>query len=324
MKRLLVWSLLLLLGLLLGADAYYSQQPYAPPTLAALRPRLNYLARIIGAGAGPSTALGKLTGENPEWGLFTLSFSTYGLANLAARQPTLRPEAARTMRQAVALALIKPFGQPYEILRIDSLAGYALPRSVLYRGHLNLMLGCLRQLEPATPYALLHDSLSAQLYRDFGAASAGNLPSYPGRRWLPDNAVALASLALHDRLTGSAYGQAGQRWVARARPVRPVARPGYWPHRSMRRAGPRRQRAALTWAGASGFWRGLIPLLLGSSTGAFGRQPAPAWGLCGLTAKRLAATPPARATRIAARSSWASVFRPPPSPTPMPWPWATP
>lgn len=217
MKRLLLWGLLPLLGLLLGADAYYSQQPYAPPTLAALRPRLTYLARIIGTGAGPGTALGKLTGENPEWGLFTLSFSTYGLANLAAQHPTLRPEAARTMRQAIALALTKPFGQPYEILGIDSLVGCALPRSVLYRGHLNLMLGCLRQLEPATPYALLHDSLSAQLYRDFGAASAGNLPSYPSRRWLPDNTVALASLALHDRLTGSAYGQAGQRWVARAR-----------------------------------------------------------------------------------------------------------
>jgi hypothetical protein len=87
---------------------------------------------------------------------------------------------------------------------------------VLYLGHLNLMLGCHRQLVPRSPYRHLHDSLSAALAARYQQEPSGNLPSYPGRRWLPDNTVALASLALHSRLTGSPYAAAGRRWVARA------------------------------------------------------------------------------------------------------------
>ncbi|MDO7884484.1 hypothetical protein [Hymenobacter cheonanensis] len=207
--------LLVLLGLVISLG--YSWPTYQPPARAEVRLRLNYLERVIAEGAAPATTLGKLTALNPEWGLFTLSFSTYALANLAAQQPALGPEAARTMRQAVAVALTAPMQQPYHSLGDSQLAGYSLPGSVLYLGHLNLMLGYLRQLEPGTPYCTLHDSLSARLYRQLQAAPAGNLASYPGRYWVPDNTVALASLALHTSLTGSPYHWAGARWVARAR-----------------------------------------------------------------------------------------------------------
>ncbi|MGI4834240.1 MAG: hypothetical protein ACRYFK_12360 [Janthinobacterium lividum] len=217
MKRsyLLRWCWLLLLGL--GRWVAASWPSYQPPAAAALRPRLSYLARVINEGAAPGTALGRLTAANPEWGLFSLSFSTYGLANQAARQPALRPEAARIMEQAVQVALSAPVRQPFLEGPATSCAGYALPQSVLYLGHLNLMLGCHRRLDPASPYARLHDAVSACLYRRLALDPAGNLTSYPGRRWLPDNTVALASLALHSRLTGSPYAQAGSRWVARAR-----------------------------------------------------------------------------------------------------------
>jgi hypothetical protein len=206
---------LFLLALLLWVAN--SWPTYQPPGRPEVRLRLNYLERVLAEGAAPTTALGKLTALNPEWGLFTLSFSTYALASLAAQQPELRAEAARTMRQAVAAALTAPMQQPYHGLGDNQLAGYALPNSVLYLGHLNLMLGCLRQLEPGTPYRSLHDSLSAHLYRQLEAAPAGNLASYPHRYWVPDNTVALASLALHSRLTGSPYQRAGARWVAQAR-----------------------------------------------------------------------------------------------------------
>jgi len=210
------WGRLLLL-LMLGLWVAASWPTYQPPTAAALRPRLNYLSRVISEGAAPGTTLGQLTAANPEWGLFTLSFSTYGLANQAARQPTLRPEAARIIEQAIRVALTTPIEQPFESAAPDSCLGYQLPQSVLYLGHLNLMLGCHRQLDPASPYVRLHDSISARLYRRLAQNPAGNLPSYPTQRWLPDNTVALASLAVHSRLTGSSYAAVGQRWVARAR-----------------------------------------------------------------------------------------------------------
>jgi hypothetical protein len=182
-----------------------------------VRLRLNYLERVIREGAAPNTDLGKLTQVNPEWGLFTLSFSTYALANLAAQQPDLRPEAAATVAQAIQVALTDPIREPFEPQVPGEAAEPALPGSVLYLGHLNLMLGCHRQLVPNSPYRHLHDSLSAALAARYQQEPSGNLPSYPGRRWLPDNTVALASLAQHSRLTGSSHADAGSRWVARAR-----------------------------------------------------------------------------------------------------------
>ena len=201
-----------LLALVWGS---FSWPTYQPPSPAETRLRLNYLERVVEEGATPTTTLGQLTAQNAEWGLFTLSFSTYGLANLAARQPDLRAEAAATIGRAIQVALSDPLRQPFmEVLPNKQ---PTLPGSVLYLGHLNLMLGCHRQLVPNSPYRQLHDSISAALAARYQQEPSGNLMSYPGRRWLPDNAVALASLALHSRLTGSAYGAAGPRWVARAR-----------------------------------------------------------------------------------------------------------
>jgi hypothetical protein len=209
------------LAFLLAAIAWVSASwpTYQPPNRASVRLRLNYLERVIQEGVAPTTTLGRLTVTNPEWGLFTLSFSTYALTNLATQHPDLRAEAAATIGRAIAVALTPPLRQPFEFNDEMPTTGRpsSLPGSVLYLGHLNLMLGCHRQLVPNSPYRHLHDSLSAALAARFQQAPSGNLPSYPGRRWLPDNTVALASLALHSRLTGSSYAAASQRWVARAK-----------------------------------------------------------------------------------------------------------
>ena len=215
LRRIRWGRLLLLLGLGLWVAA--SWPTYKPPGRPEVRLRLNYLERIIQEGIGPTTALGRLTAENPEWGLFTLSFSTYGLTNLVARQPVLHAEAAATISRAIKVALTTPIRQPFNLGVPAEAVGDSLPGSVLYLGHLNLMLGCHRKLVPNSPYRRLHDSLSAALAARFQQAPSGNLPSYVHLRWLPDNTVALASLALHSRLTGSAYAEAGHRWVARAR-----------------------------------------------------------------------------------------------------------
>ena len=208
----------LLLALLGLVWLSLSRPTYAPPGPTNVRRRLNYLERVVREGSGPGTALGELTRQNPEWGLFTLAFTTYALANLAQQNPALRPEAAHytelAIRQVLAAPLRQSFAEGGPRLRAGS---DSLPPSVLYLGHLNLMLGCHRQLQPGATFAGLHDSVSARLFRRYAQAPAGNLESYPGLRWLPDNTVALASLALHGRLTGSPYAAAGRRWVARAR-----------------------------------------------------------------------------------------------------------
>jgi len=213
-KRVRWGRLLLVLGILLWVGG--SWPTYQPPSRPEVRLRLNYLERVIQEGAAPPTTLGRLTQQNAEWGLFTLSFSTYALANLAQRQPDLRAEAAATIGRAIEVALTDPIQQPFKPQVPAEYAAPTLPSSVLYLGHLNLMLGCHRQLVPNSPYRHLHDSLSAALATRYQQEPSGNLSSYPHRRWLPDNTVALASLALHSRLTGSTYAAAGHRWVARA------------------------------------------------------------------------------------------------------------
>ncbi|RZK27820.1 MAG: hypothetical protein EOO63_12600, partial [Hymenobacter sp.] len=151
--------LLVLLGVLLWVA--FSWPTYQPPSRPEVRLRLNYLERVIQEGAAPPTTLGRLTQLNFEWGLFTLSFSTYALANLAQQQPDLRAEAAAAIGRAIEVALTAPIRQPFEPLVPAEYAVPALPSSVLYLGHLNLMLGCHRQLVPNSPYRHLHDSLSA-------------------------------------------------------------------------------------------------------------------------------------------------------------------
>jgi hypothetical protein len=216
MKQRWRWPLLLVLLALLGGT-YCSRQPYVPPSHASLRLRLNYLERVIREGSGPATTLGRIGAQNPEWSLFTLSFTTYGLADLAALDTSFRAEARQYMGLAIKQMLSDSIRQPFNIPDQQAYASYSLPYSVLYLGHLNLMLGCHRQLVANSPYRVLHDSLSAVLHRRYAHEPAGNLESYPGLRWLPDNTVALASLALHSRLTGSRYAEAGRHWAAATR-----------------------------------------------------------------------------------------------------------
>jgi hypothetical protein len=202
--------------LLIAIGALLSRQPYHYPTPKALRPKAHYLERIIRTPLGDSSALTTLGRLNPEWALFSLSFSVYAFTNMAQRDTIFRAEAAYYTALAiekVSTSEISGFSRTDEspVFRLDT-AG-----SVLYLGHLNLMLGCHRLLNPASRYAALHDTLSRVLYGRYQRTPSYCLNSYPGQAWVPDNTVALASLSLHSQLTGSPYRQYCTEWVAYAR-----------------------------------------------------------------------------------------------------------
>ncbi|GAB3226042.1 hypothetical protein GCM10027346_07900 [Hymenobacter seoulensis] len=198
------------------AFAFASRQPFRSPQPQEVRLRLNYLERVLRMGAGPNTELGKLTAQNPEWGLFTLAFTGYALQNLAQQDSSWREEAAHYTELAIEQALSLPIRGAFEHGEFSTQATDTTG-SVLYLGHLNLLLGCHRQLRPASAYIPLHNGISRALARRYAQDPSGCLESYTGMRWVPDNTVAIASLALHSRLTGSSYQQVVQRWVARAR-----------------------------------------------------------------------------------------------------------
>ncbi|MBD2766760.1 hypothetical protein IC235_02505 [Hymenobacter sp. BT664] len=213
MKRKVTFGLLMVSG---AIWAMLSFPAYHYPTPPELRWKANYLERIIRTPPSASADLTKLGELNPEWALFSLSFSVYALTNMAERDSTFRAEAAHYTGLAIQRVLteeISAFSRTADShpFRLDT-AG-----SVLYLGHLNLMLGCHRLLHPASRYAGLHDTLSRILHGRFRRAPSHCLASYPGQIWVPDNTVALASLSLHSQLTGSPYGQYCAQWVRYAR-----------------------------------------------------------------------------------------------------------
>ena len=199
--------------MLLLLAAAFSRPTYHYPAPAALRQKAHYLERIISSPEGEAPELAAL--GNAEWSLFSMSYSVYAFTNMAQRDSSFRPEAARYTALAIQKMLTGTIAQAFR--NPDAAVAADSVTSVLYLGHLNLMLGCHRLLDPASPYKILHDSLSASLHRRLAAAPNHCLESYPGGVWVPDNTVALASLQLHSDLTGSPYHAFCQQWAAYAR-----------------------------------------------------------------------------------------------------------
>ncbi|MDO7851913.1 hypothetical protein [Hymenobacter convexus] len=206
-KKVLITLLLLLLWSLFSFPAYRY------PAESNLRRKANYLARIVSTPESESTELAAL--GNAEWSLFSMSYAAYAFTNMAQLDSSFRPEAAQYTRLAIGRMLTGTIAQAFR--NPESAAAADSVTSVLYLGHLNLMLGCHRLLDSASPYRALHDSLSATLCRRLAAAPNHCLESYTGGVWVPDNTVALASLQLHSDLTGSPYRAFCRQWVAYAR-----------------------------------------------------------------------------------------------------------
>ena len=199
--------------ILLMLAAAFSRPSYHYPAPTVLRQKAHYLEHIIRASEAEASELAAL--GNAEWSLFSMSYSVYAFTNMAQRDSSFRPEAAHYTALAIQKMLTgtiaQAFRNPNAAVATDSVT------SVLYLGHLNLMLGCHRLLTSASSYETLHDSLSASLHRRLAAAPNHCLESYPGGVWVPDNTVALASLQLHSDLTGSFYHAFCQQWTVYAR-----------------------------------------------------------------------------------------------------------
>jgi hypothetical protein len=193
----------------------FSFPTYHYPSADELRRKARYLEQQLSARPGQPSDLSTLEQLNPEWGLFSLSYATYAFTNMAQLDSAFRPEAAKYVQLAIEKARSGYIPQMFRDSNARPFTDSST--SVLYLGHLNLMLGCHRLLNPASPYRALHDSLSASLHQRLAAAPGHCLESYDGGTWVPDNTVALASLYLHSELTGSSYQTFCRQWVRYAR-----------------------------------------------------------------------------------------------------------
>lgn len=90
-----------------------------------------------------------------------------------------------------------------------------VPHGVYYFGQRNLLLAGLARVDAELPVPLaqeFHEN-SRQLFEAYSASPFGHLESYPEHIWPADNVVALYSLAVHDRLFGTHYRAAVDRWL---------------------------------------------------------------------------------------------------------------
>lgn len=214
---------LLLAGLVTAAGAFQVVRLVAPADGASgVRRQLAFVRAELEAGAAEEAQR-----QFPE-GYFFLTV-LYGLTavNLGAGEPASdRADELAAARWALA--------------RLETDAGRAPFRGemqpqwgVFYRGWTNWLRGGILALQtpagrdPAETARFRADS--AALAKAFDESATPFLPSYPGRAWPVDSTVAVASLALHDRLLSPLHRPTIVRWVAGVR-ANPDPGTGLIPH----------------------------------------------------------------------------------------------
>jgi hypothetical protein len=192
-------------------------QTYKYPDAEDIGKRLSYLERVISGPLDADSEISLLQSESYEFMLFTYAYSTYALTNISIRDSLYKDRAVALIRESV-LRVLDPqiyssygIGEPF--IHSDTIPDY----SVLYLGHLNLMLGCYRLLSGDDSFNRLNDNISESLFRRYERTPFLNLESYPSAIWIPDNTVAMASLKLHSYNTGSAYDVICKDWVEYAK-----------------------------------------------------------------------------------------------------------
>lgn len=173
--------------------------------------RINYLQRVLCKSSDYSEFSNIMM--NDEWLLFSYSFTSFALTNIATKDSSFTSLNSKIINSLIKSVLHSDFSYRYGI---DSSKMYSdnIPEySVLYLGHLNLMLGCYRLLSEDSTYNQLNDYISRSLFTRYNSSKSMNLESYPNSIWISDNTVALASLEMHSTVTGSNYNSICDEWV---------------------------------------------------------------------------------------------------------------
>ncbi|HZV68556.1 MAG TPA: hypothetical protein VFG10_03400 [Saprospiraceae bacterium] len=189
-----------------------STQNYKYPDAEEINKRLNYLQRVIHQPLESDSDIMALGKESAEFMLFSYSYSVYALTNLAVRDTMYTKLATDLIKESIIKVLdnkiTSTYGIDSTILTADSLPEY----SILYLGHLNLMIGCYRLICSDSSFNFLNDNISKSLFQRYNETEYLNLESYPESIWIPDNTVAIASLKLHSSNTNSNYGSICTKW----------------------------------------------------------------------------------------------------------------
>jgi len=139
-----------------------------------------------------------------------------GMGQIIREHPERRDEYLPAMRAAAA-KLTDPRTLPTATRAWghNGLTTMAPGEGHAYLGYINLALGMLRAVDPETPYAALHDRLTAALADRLDRSPTGLIETYPGETWPPDVAAVAGSIGLHAEVTGVDRRALLERWARR-------------------------------------------------------------------------------------------------------------
>jgi hypothetical protein len=128
-----------------------------------------------------------------------------------------RRETFRPARRIAADRLVDPKTLVYAsaVYGQHGSLGMAPGAGHAYMGYVNLGLGMLRQVDPETKHAKLHDRITADLAMRLFASPTGLIETYPGETWPPDVAAVAGSIGLHARATGADRSRELSAWAER-------------------------------------------------------------------------------------------------------------
>jgi len=161
------------------------------------------VARSVASGVDPSRFHTGSSRFDGEWTVGTHQMAVLGLAQVATEHPELRVELLPAVDAAVG-RLLEPETRAFgtRAWGEDGLEALGSRNGHAYLGYVNLALGADRMLRPESPYAAVHDRLTATLAGRLGASPTGMIETYPGETYPPDVSAVAASIGLHDRATG--------------------------------------------------------------------------------------------------------------------------
>src|SRR5688572_26382304 len=146
------------------------------------------------------------------------AFLASALVSLSLDDPERAAEALPILDRLIDHGLSARARKAFASTGTSTVAGHTLPRSILYRGFLLLMLaGRERLQEGPGPRAELFDALADEVAADLEQSRIGYLPSFGTKMiWPCDHAPAASGLVLHAALRGGERsGRAGEALVQR-------------------------------------------------------------------------------------------------------------
>ena len=147
----------------------------------------------------------------PEGRLFSYTFYGFALVNMAVSAPEnlqFKALAVQELERLIPIAEHLANQPPFDRNQFAVPPGGIIPvgQANLLRAGYAILGGQRQDILDA------YHRVSAELHAAYMASPTGSLETYAGQIWPVDNCCALQSLYLYDRLYGTRYGDACERW----------------------------------------------------------------------------------------------------------------